>query len=428
MTNIIEIKTLNITRKPDITYLKKGVNSMEGLYRCHPNTAMEKLLYAIDLTEAKKSLIWNRLLLKYVGIWPLEVSNALFLFFFIYLFLHCSLIFAELTRCKHDFDVYMVIFSEYILHLMTLIKITTCWKNRQALGRLLIEIQNNFIVDKYNTFEKRFIFMKYTKMAKYYVLVAVTTMTFSIAFYYFNALLLNIKMVRNNSSLSYNLPYKTRAIVDIRDIRVYIFLCIYQMLVVPSIILGFVGFDCLFANLAFHITAQFGILSSMLKEILDDSNTFQYNIKELLLRHYVLIRQAKTLEDNFNIIILQQLMGTTFQLCSSAYNTILDSVSKETLTLIIFCFYALSTLSTLFLYCYIGECLIQESLNLSNAIYRYEWYNMSPMNLKMVIICMLRMKRPEQLTSGKFFVLSLTSFTDILKTTMGYLSLLRTLL
>ncbi|XP_035733499.1 odorant receptor 22c-like [Vespa mandarinia] len=269
----------------------------------------------------------------------------------------------------------------------------------QALGRLLVEIQNNFIVDKYNTFEKRFIFIKYTKMAKYYVLVAVTTMTISTSFYYINALLLNVKMVMSNSSLSYKLPYKTRTMFDIRDIRVFIFLCIYQMLVVPCIVLGFVGFDCLFANLAFHITAQFGILSSMLKEILNDSNAFQHNIKELLLRHYVLIRQAKTLEDTFNVIILQQLIGTTLQLCTAAYNTILDSVSKETLTLIIFCLYALSTLNTLFLYCYIGECLIQESMSLSNAIYRYEWYNMSPINLKMVIICMLRMKKPQQLTS-----------------------------
>ncbi|XP_046837406.1 uncharacterized protein LOC124432469 [Vespa crabro] len=257
---------------------------------------------------------------------------------------------------------------------MTLIKITTCWKNRQALGRLLAEIQNNFIADKYNTFEKRFIFIKYTKMAKYYVLVAVTTMTFSTVFYYINALLPNVKMVISNSSLSYKLPYKTRTIGDIRDIRIYIFLCIYQMLVVPSIVLGFVGFDCLFANLAFHIAAQFGILSSMLKEILDDSNAFQHNIKELLLRHYVLIRQAKTLEDNFNVIILQQLVSTTFQLCSSAYNTILDSVSKETLTLIVFCFYALSTLSTLFLYCYIGECLIREVIELINYIQGVLYY------------------------------------------------------
>ncbi|XP_043685289.1 odorant receptor coreceptor-like [Vespula pensylvanica] len=121
-------------------------------------------------------------------------------------------------------------------------------------------------------------------------------------------------------------------------------------------------------------------------------------------------------------------MGTTLQLCISGYNTLLGSVKKEGITLIIFYSYAFGVLSTLFVYCYIGECLIQESSNLSNAFYRYEWYNVSPTNLKMVNICMLRMKKPQQLTSGKFFVLSLASFTDILKTTMGYLSLLRTLI
>ncbi|XP_043685152.1 odorant receptor 45b-like [Vespula pensylvanica] len=187
-------------------------------------------------------------------------------------------------------------------------------------------------------------------------------------------------MAMSNSSWSYKLPYKTRTFVDIHDIRIYTCLCIYQILVPPSIVLGFVGFDCLFTNLAFHITAQFGVLSCMLREILDDSRGFQCNMKELVLRHYKLIR------------------------------------------------YALAVLSTLFIYCYIGECLIQESLNLNTAMYRYEWYNVSPINLKMVNICMLRMKKPQQLTAGKFFVLSLASFTDILKTSMGYLSLLRTLI
>ncbi|XP_047370085.1 odorant receptor 22c-like [Vespa velutina] len=389
---------------------------------------MEKKIETIDVTEAKKSLLWNRLLLKYVGIWPLENSNGLFFFFFIYLLLHCSLAFAELTYRKHDFDVYMAIFDENLLILMTLMKITSCWINRQALKRLLAEIENNFTIDDYNTFEKRFIFIKYTKMAKYYLLLAVTSMTLTTGFYYIRALLPNVKMALRNSSLSYKLPYKLRTIVEIHDVRIYVFLCFYQMLIIPSIVLGFVGFDCLFVNLSFHITAQFRILSFMIKEILDDPNAFQHNMRELVLRHYKLIRQAKTLEDNFNVIILQQLMGTTFQLCESGYHTLLNTVKKEVLTLLIFCFYALSTLSTLFVYCYIGECFIQESWNLSNAIYRYEWYNVSPMNLKMINICLMRMKRPEQLTSGKFFVLSLASFTDILKTTMGYLSLLRTLL
>ncbi|XP_046837408.1 odorant receptor 63a-like [Vespa crabro] len=333
-----------------------------------------------------------------------------------------------MTHRKYDFNYFLAIFSEVLLILMTLSKMTTCWINRQALGRLLVEIQNNFNVDKYNTFEKRFIFMKYSKLAKYYLLIAVTSMACGTVFYYLNELRLSVKMVIPNSSLTYKPPYKTETIVDIYDIKVYACFCIYQLFLLPAIILGYVGFDCLFANLAFHVTAQFGILCSMIKEILDDSDDFQRNIKELVLRHYKLIRQAKTLEDNFNTIILQQLMGTTFQLCASGYHTLLGSVSSEIFTVIVFNFYATNTMSTLFVYCYIGECLIQESSNLSNAFYRYEWYNVSATNLRMITICMLRMTIPEQLTSGKFFVLSLASFTDILKTTMGYLSLLRTVL
>lgn len=38
-------------------------------------------------------------------------------------------------------------------------------------------------------------------------------------------------------------------------------------------------------------------------------------------------RQAETLEDNFNVLILQQLMGSTFQLCISGYNTLLVRIT-----------------------------------------------------------------------------------------------------
>lgn len=93
-----------------------------------------------------------------------------------------------------------------------------------------------------------------------------------------------------NSSLGYTLPYKTRVIINIDDTKVYFCVCLYQMLMVPIIIIGYVGFDCLFTHLAFHISAQFGILSCRVREILDDCNSFQFNMKALVFRHYKLIR------------------------------------------------------------------------------------------------------------------------------------------
>ncbi|KAI4486992.1 hypothetical protein M0802_012132 [Mischocyttarus mexicanus] len=206
-----------------------------------------------------------------------------------------------------------------------------------------------------------------------------------------NNIFFSFVSVIKNSSSSYKLPYKTHPIIKIDDTRIYFCICLYQLLVVPVITFGYVGFDCLFINLAFHITAQFGILGCRVKETLNSCNNFRKNIKRLVFRHYKLIRQAKTLENCFNIVILQQLTGCTFQLCISGYNTLI-------------------------------------STSLCNAFYCYEWYKISPNNQKMIFICMLRMKKPQQLTSGKFFILSLATFTDILKTSMGYLSVLRNFL
>ncbi|KAF7379277.1 hypothetical protein HZH68_017122 [Vespula germanica] len=236
--------------------------------------------------------------------------------------------------------------------------------NRKSLAQLLLEIENSLIDDDYNTSEKKFILIKYTKLAKYYFLTAFISMTLAIGLYFIVGILPNIKIAIRNSSLGYTLPYKTRVIINIDDTKVYFCVCLYQMLMVPIIIIGYVGFDCLFTHLAFHISAQFGILSCRVKEILDDCNSFQFNMKALIFRHYKLIRQAETLEDNFSVMILQQLMGTTFHLCISGYYALIGSVKQEGLTLTLFIAYAFSVLSTLFIYCYIGECLIQEVIEI----------------------------------------------------------------
>ncbi|XP_015182786.1 PREDICTED: odorant receptor 85f-like [Polistes dominula] len=136
-------------------------------------------------------------------------------------------------------------------------------------------------------------------------------------------------------------------------------------------------------------------------------------MKKLINKHYRLISLVDILEDAFNLAILEHLIGTTFNLCISGYNTILRSSSGQILELFLFVVFSSIILSTLFVYCYIGECIIQESTNFAMALYEYEWYNISPIDLKMVLICMIRANRPLQLTSGKFFVLSLYTFTDV---------------
>lgn len=154
------------------------------------------LLQKPDLNEAMKSLRWNRRLMKYLGIWPLEIYDPLFLICFIYLFIHCSLTFANLIdyENRNDLAEIVVNLTENVLFGMTLTKITICRMHRKSLGQLLVEIENNFVVNDYNTLEKKFIFMKYTKLAKYYVLIAFTSMTIALGLYYINGMIPNIKI------------------------------------------------------------------------------------------------------------------------------------------------------------------------------------------------------------------------------------------
>ncbi|KAL2734685.1 odorant receptor 4-like isoform X1 [Vespula maculifrons] len=98
---------------------------------------------------------------------------------------------------------------------------------------------------------------------------------------------------------------------------------------------------------------------------------------------------------------------------------------EDSLTTIMFILYIFGVINTLFIYCFIGECFIQESTNFGNAIYNYEWYNLSATDSKFFLMCIMRTKKPQCLTSGKFSVLCLTLFSGIVKTSMGYLSILQ---
>ncbi|KAF7378721.1 hypothetical protein HZH66_015508 [Vespula vulgaris] len=245
--------------------------------------------------------------------------------------------------------------------------------------------------------------------------------------YFFNHVCSDIQkgIMKENNSMGYQLPYRTLD-MDIRDIRIYALICVYQITYIASILFGYVGFDCMFVNLSIQVIAQFAILSYKVKTELNYSKNYHEGMKKLVLRHYRLIRLTEELEDNFNIPIMQQLLGTTLHICICGYYVLMTKEMADNMTLILFFLYVSCVITTLFIYCFIGECFIQESTKFGNAIYNYEWYDLPAIESKFFLICMARTKKPQYLTSGKFAVLSLTIFTDIVKTSMGYLSVIRT--
>ncbi|KAL2734699.1 odorant receptor 4-like isoform X1 [Vespula maculifrons] len=272
---------------------------------------------------------------------------------------------------------------------MTLTKVAITRLKREALRKLFTEIKQFSLTEKYETKQEKLTFLNYTKLPLYFLVIIAFSMGLAEVLYYVSRVVDGFQTAKQNSSIGYKLPYKTLEIMDLKDSRTYALICAYQILFVPCVVLGYVGFDYMFVNLSIQVIAQFAILSYKVKIILDNSKNCHDGMKELVLRHYRLIRLTEELENNFNIPIMQQLMGSTMHICISGYYVLTSS-------------------------------------NFGKAIYDYEWYNLPATEARFFLICMIRTQKPQCLTSGKFAILSLTNFTDILKTSMGYLSVLRT--
>ncbi|XP_047370220.1 odorant receptor 22a-like isoform X2 [Vespa velutina] len=353
---------------------------------------MEGTREIIDFTNTVKAITWSKRLLRFSGVWPLEIRDSLFLPFLFYGCLYSFLGILDLIDSIKDIRYVLTNIMENMLMLMTLMKFGMCRIKYRSLSKFLTETKNDYTVDNYKTKEERLIFIKYNKLSYIFVMTAFPLMTFIILLYYFRTVLPSVLMVMKNSSLEYKLPYKIKPLLKPYDTK----------------------------------SGQLAILKCRVKDVLNDIDGSREGIHKMILRHHRLIRLADILEDSFNIVIGQQLLGTTFQICISSYQTLSSLAVLEGVGILTFLIYMFVLSSTLFTYCYIGECLIEESTNLCEALYHCDWYELSTIDVKSIYICMIRARKPLRLTCAKFCVISLRTFTDIMKTSMAYLSVLRT--
>ncbi|XP_046837414.1 odorant receptor 45b-like [Vespa crabro] len=320
-----------------------------------------------------------------------------------------------------DMEYVIACLEENLYNFMTLLKICICRMKSNSLAEILKEIKVDLIPEKYKTDEEKIAFLNYNNFSLKLIKFSLGTSTTAALLYYLSVLATNIEMVVANSSYGYTLPYKTRLPIEPTNLITYVFLCLYQFIKVLIVIFGYVGTDCLLISLVLHVSGVISALSCKVKHVFENPEN-----REQYMYYVECFRLADSLESEFNLLILQQLMGSTLHLCLLGYDTLVCLAAGEQRKLIALVIIACRVLSTLLAYCYIGECLINESTSFGESFYHCKWYNISQEEIKLMHICMLRSSKQMQLTVGKFFALSLTTFTEVVKTSMAYLSVLRT--
>ncbi|XP_050452443.1 odorant receptor 22c-like [Cataglyphis hispanica] len=234
--------------------------------------------------------------------------------------------------------------------------------------------------------------------------------------------------VLHNDTESFMLPYRVHTFVDTTNSYTYILMYLYLFPMFYASICHMAAI-CLIVILVFHICGELSILSYRIRNIRTYSQDIVVNrICNFVRMHLKIMWMAKSVDNIFNLILLDELLGNSVVLAISLYYVITNLQVSEMATCCTFIFFAATALVILFGYCLIGDQLTQQCINVQNAYYECDWYEMPPNCKKCLLICMIHGQVMLHLTAGRFYIFSLNSFTDIIKTSMAYLSMLRTLL
>ncbi|XP_043503443.1 odorant receptor 13a-like [Polistes fuscatus] len=189
--------------------------------------------------------------------------------------------------------------------------------------------------------------------------------------------------------------------------------------------------DTFLTMLILHVCGQ---LSRLQEDLINlNSNTreeFQKKLGYIVRRHDHLNRFVDTIEEQFNIMLLVQMLGCTLQLCIECFQGLMlmagEGEKMPLIEMFFFAFYVFYVLLQLYLYCYVGEKLWTESTEVARAAYECKWYDFLPHEAKSLILIIHRSRSPLRLTAGKFCTFNHELYSSVLKTSMGYLSVLRT--
>nr|QHN69110.1 odorant receptor 23 [Sirex noctilio] len=383
---------------------------------------------------------WNRIILRFLGIWPDQNSskngnrtmsfNFLFAVFFIFCFNVSQIIYLVMAWGQLD-AVIEILAKSIAATAIALLKSISIWYNSKVLRSMLAHIAEDWMTPKSK--REREVMLKNAKIARMLSIGGIFLIMVSLGLYIFIHVIVNLQPGTRNGTVSRRqLLYQAYFPFDTDKTPNYELTCIVQSVAAMYTATSYSGIDTFLAMLVLHLCAQFTNLQFTLKNLVTEHGTeieFRKNLAIIVNKHERLNRFAVSMEKSFNMLLLVHMFLCTLQFCFIGYNFFLtfDNGGMGQLSfyqLLLLTIYVISGVMQLFVYCYVGEKLNVDSSQLGYAAYQCDWYKLSVPDARDLTFVMLRARTPLQITAGRFCSFSFSLFTDILKTSMGYLSML----
>ncbi|KAK9751711.1 7tm Odorant receptor [Popillia japonica] len=145
--------------------------------------------------------------------------------------------------------------------------------------------------------------------------------------------------------------------------------------------------------------------------------------RDCIIHHQQIIKLVEIVESEFNYLMLIQFLGSLLLLCLSLFQLSINDI-RSTRFFSMLCFACLM-LFQLLIFCWNGNEVLVESLEIAFAAYDSDWFVCDIATQKAVVLVIQRAQRALQLSAGKFAYLTLETYMSILRASGSYYMVLR---
>ncbi|XP_012214661.1 odorant receptor 82a-like isoform X3 [Linepithema humile] len=184
------------------------------------------------------------------------------------------------------------------------------------------------------------------------------------------------------------------------------------------------------AVFAMHACGQLNVLYMWLNELVkydEKKNLAEQRLAAIVEHHLRVLSFIANMESIMHKACLAELMGCTLNMCLLGYYSIMNWAAFDAAKILSYVTVYMSMSFNIFIFCYIGEILTEQCKHVGEIAYMTNWYKLPHKTALGLVLIIMRSSLVIKITAGKLFQLSIATFGDIIKTSMAYLNILRTM-
>ncbi|XP_076760000.1 odorant receptor 4-like [Xylocopa sonorina] len=197
-------------------------------------------------------------------------------------------------------------------------------------------------------------------------------------------------------------------------------------LVSYSVIGGTCGISTI---LVLHACSMLNILVNKIKALVDKTDMTEVivrrRIKQIVEYQTKIKRFFNNVETIMEYICLTEMVGGSCLICLAEYYFLMEWQDRNTTATFVCIMLGVSFTFCVFILCYIGQLLVDENKIVGQTSCTVNWYRLPVKHARCLTLVIAMSNYPMKLKAGKMIEVSLATFTDVMKMSIGYLNLLR---